>query len=125
MLTEKTLILLNNVRFYAYHGVLPQERKVGAWFSVSLKIDYPFEQTIESDDLAHTLSYESVFEVVEREMAVPSNLLEHVAGRVLEELFKAFPRIRWAEVAIKKDNPPLRGDTCGAEIVMSAKNEKC
>ncbi len=125
MLTEKTLILLNNVRFYAYHGVLPQERKVGAWFSVSLKIDYPFEQAVESDDLAHTLSYESVFEVVKREMAVPSNLLEHVAGRVLGELFKAFPHIRWAEVAIKKDNPPLRGDTSGAEIVMSAKNEKC
>ncbi len=123
MLTEKTQIILDDVRLYAFHGVLPQERKTGGWFVVTVSVDYPFCRAMDSDDLADSLSYVSVLEVVKREMAVPSNLLEHVAGRILSALFAAYPRITAGEVTVKKENPPMGSNMSGVAVVVRARNE--
>ncbi len=116
--------MLNNVRLFAYHGALPQERMTGGMYSLTLAIDYPFGKALATDDLVDTLSYADVLDVVRREMAVPSNLLEHVAGRILSSLFAAFPRIERAEIEIRKENPPIGGDTAGAGVLLCARNGK-
>ena len=36
MIVKQSKILLNNLRFHAFHGVLPQERVVGNDYVVSL-----------------------------------------------------------------------------------------
>ncbi len=125
MLLEKTQIVLNDVRLYAYHGVLPQERTVGGWYTLTLTVDYPFGAALSSDDLPDTIDYAAVLEVVKGEMAVPSRLIEHVAGRILAALFAAFPKIQRAELELTKDNPPMGHNTQGATVRLSAKNDKC
>lgn len=122
---EKTQIVLNNVRLYAYHGVLPQERTVGGWYTLTLTIDCPLTPALSSDDLAGTIDYAAVLEVIKGEMAVPSRLLEHVAGRILNALFSAFPKIERAELTLTKDNPPVGTNISGATVRLSAKNDKC
>ena len=47
----KTSIFLDDVRFHAFHGVMPQERAVGADFTVSLNVGYDFVKAAESDDI--------------------------------------------------------------------------
>ena len=50
-------ISLRNVRFHAFHGVMPQERRVGAYFLVNLRVGYPLEKAMRSDEVADTLNY--------------------------------------------------------------------
>ena len=78
----KTSIELNRIRFFSYHGVAEQERRVGNDYEVSLRVDYPLERAMESDSLCDTLDYAALYALVSAEMSVPSQLLEHVAGRI-------------------------------------------
>ena len=78
MRITSSYICLKGVRFHAFHGVLPQERTVGNDFMVDLRIGYPLEQAIASDEVTDTLNYATVYETVKREMSIPSQLIEHV-----------------------------------------------
>ena len=115
-LTE-SYICLHEVRFYAFHGVMPQERSVGGEFLVSVKVGYPLEKAMSSDDVADTLNYAALYELVKKEMMQPSSLLEHVMGRIVEAIEKAFPEVKSVEVKIKKVNPPMGSDSNGAEVM--------
>lgn len=115
-LTE-SYICLHEVRFYAFHGVMPQERRVGGEFLVSVKVGYPLEKAMSSDDVADTLNYAELYELVKKEMMLPSSLLEHVMGRIVEAIEKAFPEVTSVEVKIKKVNPPMGSDSNGAEVM--------
>ena len=115
-LTE-SYICLHEVRFYAFHGVMPQERSVGGEFLVSVKVGYPLEKAMSSDDVADTLNYAALYELVKKEMMQPSSLLEHVMGRIVEAIEKAFPKVTSVEVKIKKVNPPMGSDSNGAEVM--------
>ena len=59
-------VILKDVRFHAFHGVMPQETKVGADFIVNLRIGYPLEQAMESDEVGDTLNYAEVYDLVSR-----------------------------------------------------------
>ena len=119
----KSYIILDNVRIHACHGVMGQERVVGGDFVVSLKIGYDFSRAMQSDDIADTLSYADVYDVVRREMAVPSNLLENVAGRIVESLLRRFPEIMSLWLRLMKVNPPMGADCDGAGVEITVKNQ--
>ncbi len=124
MSQQKTNIFLNDVRIYAYHGVLPQERTVGGWYRLWVDVDYDFTRALETDNVDDTLDYSKMLAVVNEEMSVPSNLVEHVAGRIAKALFKSFPDIDSAEIKIVKENPPMGNDTAGAGVLLRLKNDK-
>ncbi|MDO4955911.1 MAG: dihydroneopterin aldolase [Bacteroidales bacterium] len=118
MKLTKTTIHLNKVRFYAFHGVMPQEQRVGAYFVVSLEIETDFSHALSSDSLENTVSYADVYELVKEEMKVPSKLLEHVAGRIINRLYAEFPLIQAVHITLDKENPPMGAQckNCGIEI---------
>lgn len=123
MILKESIISLNDVRLYAFHGVLEQERRVGGEYSVSLRVHYNIGQAMESDDVAHTLNYAELLEVVKREMEVPSNLLEHVAGRIGKAVFSAFPQTESIELTVTKLNPPMGADCAGASVSVHLFNK--
>ena len=111
-------IILKDIRIFAHHGVLPQERAVGAYFTLNLRIQTDFSRAQATDDLAGTISYADAFEVVKAEMAVPSQLLEHVAGRICQALFDRFPAAEAIHLELLKENPPMGADCAGAGIAL-------
>ena len=117
-------IYLRNVRFYAFHGVLPQEGIVGNDYLVNLVLDYDFSSALKTDDLQGTLNYAEVYQKVREEMAMPSKLLEHVAGRIAHRLFSDFPEIQKLQLSITKVNPPMGADTDGAGVEVVLTNDK-
>ena len=117
-------IYLRNVRFHAFHGVLPQEGIVGNDYLVNLVLDYDFSSALKTDDLQGTLNYAEVFQKVREEMAVPSKLLEHVAGRIAHRLFSDFPEIQKLQLSITKVNPPMGADSDGAGVEVVLTNDK-
>ena len=117
-------IYLRNVRFHAFHGVLPQEGIVGNDYLVNLVLDYDFSSALKTDDLQGTLNYAEVYQKVREEMAVPSKLLEHVAGRIAHRLFSDFPEIQKLQLSITKVNPPMGADSNGAGVEVVLTNDK-
>lgn len=117
-------IYLRNVRFHAFHGVLPQEGIVGNDYLVNLVLDYDFSSAMKTDDLQGTLNYAEVYQKVREEMAVPSKLLEHVADRIAHRLFSDFPEIQKLQLSITKVNPPMGADSDGAGVEVVLTNDK-
>lgn len=112
----KTAIFLDEVRFHAFHGVMPQERAVGADFTVSLRVEYDFIKAAESDVLDDTISYADIYEVVKSEMEQPSQLLEHVAMRIVKAIMAKWPKVENIDIRLTKDNPPMGADCKGAGV---------
>ena len=113
---DKGYILLRDLRFHAFHGVLPQERLVGGNFVVDLRVGYPLAQAMTSDRVDDTLNYASLYALVEREMQQPSSLLEHVAGRIAQAIAKTFPEALSIDLTLTKQNPPMGADCKGAGV---------
>lgn len=113
-----TQIELRELKFHAYHGVMMQERKVGNSFVVNLLLTAPLEGAVKSDHLDETINYAEVYALVRQEMAIPSNLLEHAAGRILVALKEAFPILQAIQVKLSKLNPPFGGDLHSASVIL-------
>lgn len=118
MNVESSYVFLKNVRFRAFHGVLPQERLVGGDFLVNLRVGYPIEKAMESDEVEDTLNYATLYDLVRQEMNKPSQLLEHVAGRIVKTIMDAFPDVTSVDLELTKQNPPIGADSDGAGVVL-------
>ena len=116
-------IFINNMRLYARHGVLPQERAVGGDYAVDLRVHYNINKAIETDRLDDTISYADLCELIKQEMAQPSALLEHVAGRIAKAVMKRFPQTEKVTVRITKLNPPMGADCDGAGVEITIQED--
>lgn len=114
-----TSIFLRDMQFFAYHGVLEQEKKVGNTFLVSMKIDAALSEACHSDNVQDTINYAEVYAIVKKEMEIPSNLLEHVAARIVKRIKQHFPHITAIEVHVEKPNPPISGQIGTVGVVVS------
>ena len=85
---------------------------MGGEFLVDLRVGYPIADAMQSDEVADTLNYAELYQLVKREMEIPSKLLEHVAGRIVKAIvvntFKDNQeesphgcRLRWGRGGIK------------------------
>ena len=120
MKVKNSRILLPRVRFYAHHGVDPQERLTGAYFHVGIEADTDFNEAMQTDRLEGTVSYADLYESIKTEMDIPSNLLEHVAGRILQRLFEDFSSISRIRLTLTKENPPMGADCREAGVEIEA-----
>ena len=109
MKLTSSYIFLNEVRFHAYHGVLPQENVSSA---------------MQHDMLEVALNYATLYQLIEREMSKPSQLIEHVAGRIAECVFREFPMVASLDLTITKLNPPMGADCKGAGVELHLINDK-
>jgi len=117
-------IFIRDLRLYAYHGVMAQERRVGGWYTLSLRVHYNIICAMESDEVSDTVNYAELFEMVKAEMSIPSNLLEHVAGRIAKAVFNAYPDVTAIDLTIVKDNPPMGAHCRGAGVELHLINDK-
>ncbi len=115
----KSYIELKNMHFYAHHGVLPEETVIGNDFIVNLRLETDFTPAFESDDVSDTLNYAEAYDTVKAEMAIPSKLLEHVAGRIFRRLKQQFPQARIVELSVAKKRPPVSGEVEQSIITLT------
>ena len=109
-------IFLEGLRIYAYHGVIEQERKVGAYFLIDLEVETNFSSAMQSDVLSGTINYADLYDIVKREMAIPSRLIEQVAGRIVNAILVEHSAVQSIRIKIIKENPPIGADCRGAGI---------
>ena len=116
-------IQLNGVRFFAHHGVASQEQLVGNWFVIDLEISTDFSQSMVDDCLYNTISYADLFAILQKEVAHPSALLEHLGGRIIKELINEYPEIITLKLKIAKQIPPIGGELKECAIVIEGKTD--
>ena len=121
---QSSHIYLRNLRFHAYHGVLPQERVVGNDYVIDLRIDYSVERAMQTDHVEDTINYAEVFSLVAEEMAVSNCLLERVGWLIARRLTVTYPAINGIELDIRKLNPPMGADCDGAGVHFHFINKK-
>ena len=120
----KSNIFINGLRLYAFHGVLSQERQVGGEFIVDLRVHYNIYKAMETDRVEDTISYADLSDIVKREMAQPSALLEHVAGRIAKTVIQTYPTVESVWLRLTKVNPPMGADCSGAGVELEVINEE-
>lgn len=123
MKIDNGYIFLKEVRCYAYHGVAPQENLIGNEYVVDLRLKTELGKAARTDNVTDTVNYAEVHRAIMEEMAIPSQLLEHVGGRIAERLFGQFPDIEEIELRLAKRNPPMGADidSAGIELHCSRK----
>ncbi|MDH8701322.1 dihydroneopterin aldolase [Dysgonomonadaceae bacterium PH5-43] len=112
-------IELTQMTFWGYHGVMPQEKKVGNTYTVDLKVYFDFTAAMESDDLNDTINYASIYDIVKGEMQISSDLIEHLTWRIVKKVKESFPQITSIDIRLAKKNPPFGGDIKEAAVVLS------
>ncbi len=107
---------LQDIELQAYHGVLESERRQGNRFRVSVSLTMPDSEGIQTDCIQDTCDYSQIYRIVEQQMAVPSDLLEHVAGRIVDALHVTYSEVSHISVSVSKHNPPVGGNVEWATI---------
>ncbi|MBP2834219.1 dihydroneopterin aldolase [Aquimarina sp. U1-2] len=115
------VIKLKNIKVYAYHGCLVEEKKIGSDYRVDLKIKADLTTSATSDRLADTVDYVHLNHIVKQEMAIRSKLLEHAAERILKRILEEITMVQKATVAVAKINPPIGGNVEMVTIIRSKK----
>lgn len=112
----KSKIILEDIKIYAYHGVLPEEAIIGNHYVVNLEVHSDLEKASQSDDLNDTINYAEINDIVHQEMEIRSQLLEHVIGRIINKIEKQFPKITLIKIKLTKTIPPMRGEMKGVSL---------
>jgi 7,8-dihydroneopterin aldolase/epimerase/oxygenase len=116
-------ILLEGMRFYAYHGVNPEERALGQRFVVDVVLAVDLRRPGQSDDLVDTVSYSAVYKVVRGIVeGEPRNLIEAVAEEIAAAVLTGFPQVAGVTVTVRKPEVPMKGsllDAAGVRITRS------
>ena len=111
-------ISLNNVRFRAYHGVHPEERKKGNDFVVNMDVSYESNSGIITS-LEDTIDYADLFAIINTTMQKPVDLLETLVQTIAHFVHAKFPQVKKVHVSVEKLNPPIDKFTGSATVKYS------
>ncbi|MDG5473801.1 dihydroneopterin aldolase [Jeotgalibacillus sp. ET6] len=115
-------IKVNEMEFYGYHGVFPEENKLGQRFRVNVILELDLRKPGHSDHVEDSINYGEVYtlckEVVEGE---PYQLIESVADRIASGLLGQFEKLVQCTIEVIKPDPPIRGhyQSVAVEITRS------
>ena len=104
---------------HSNHGCLKEEMLIGSDYRVDLEISANLSKPSKSDKLGETVDYVHLNNIVKEEMAVRSNLLEHVAKRIVDRIFLEIMAVEKVEVEVSKINPPIGGDVESVSVKLT------
>lgn len=103
-------IHINDMEFYGYHGVLPEETKLGQRFRLTVSLALDLKLAGQTDELDYTVHYGEVYETCRQVVEGESKkLIEAVAEDVASTILKQFPLVQSLRVQFVKPDPPIRG----------------
>jgi 7,8-dihydroneopterin aldolase/epimerase/oxygenase len=101
------IIQLTGIRCYGYTGYLPEERLLGQWFEVDLRIEVDLAAAGQSDRIEDTLDYRGVIAAVKEIIATAKfALIEKLAETIISNVL-AFDRVCQVELKLHKPAAPI------------------
>jgi dihydroneopterin aldolase len=111
-------VRLNDMVFYGYHGVLPEEQALGQRFVVDVDMQVDLRAAGVTDDLTRTVNYAEVYGIA-REIVTgpPAQLIEAVAERIAARVLDSYDAVEAVVVRIRKPEVPIAGSILGSSEV--------
>ncbi|MDB4898135.1 MAG: dihydroneopterin aldolase [Firmicutes bacterium] len=102
-------IILTGMRFYGYHGVMPEETRLGQPFTVDVELYADLRPAGLSDQIGKTIHYGYVYETVKAVVEGPAyKLIEAVAEQVAQQVLGDYPVLE-VVVRVHKPKAPIAG----------------
>lgn len=100
-------IHLQNLQFFAHHGLHKEEQLLGNWFVVNVvvQVSIPSTQKINLED---TVDYSQIFKAVQQHMQQPTELLENLVKKISTNILAQFLAVTQVQISIYKQNPPIQ-----------------
>lgn len=114
-------IRLKNIKIYAFHGCLVEEGQIGSDYLVNVSVKADLKNASKTDELADTVDYVMLQNIVREEMAIRSKLLEHVAIRIIDSILLKLEMVTNVKVSVAKRNPPIGGDVAEVSVTLKKK----
>ena len=115
-------ILLNDLQFHAYHGVLPSEKELGQKFLVNVELTATsLRDASRTDDVSHTVDYAKAFRLI-RTLVVSGpqrDLIETVGEDICEGLLREFRLVEKVKVRVEKPCVAIDGDVRSLGIELN------
>jgi dihydroneopterin aldolase len=112
-------IIMKNMEFYGYHGVLEEENRFGQKFIVTMELFADLKSAGISDDLRETINYAEVYEIVKNAVEKKLfKLIEALGEDIATTVLKRFSSVKELTVKVKKPSAPIKGtfEYFGVEI---------
>ena len=106
-------ISIKNLNVFAYHGVLPEEKRKGQYFYLDIDLIGDFLIPCLSDRVEDTVNYDEVCNCAYRAMTV-----ERAAQVVCDSILREFDRVSEVEVTLKKPHAPVKCDIEYAAVTI-------
>lgn len=101
-------MLLKRMVFYGYHGVFPEENKLGQKYYVDLDLLMDLRRAAQSDDVADTVNYAEIHALVKEIVeGPPVKLIETLTQKIASAVLGTYTSIIKATVSVTKPNPPF------------------
>lgn len=100
------LITVEGIRVFAYHGHLPEEAVLGGHFIVNVWVEVDTVEVERTDDLNHTVDYVKIIAIVNKQMAIRSNMIEHPAKRIVDSILH-LNKVKKVTIEVEKVLPPI------------------
>ncbi|MCH2043714.1 MAG: dihydroneopterin aldolase [Saprospiraceae bacterium] len=113
-----SIVAIEGMRFYAYHGFYPEEQAIGGEYLVDVYVDVDFSGAASADDLDGTVNYETIYRVAKIVMSQPVKLIETIAQKIIDRLKVVLSAMQAIRVRIVKLNPPLGASVQRAYIEL-------
>lgn len=118
-------IYINNLEFIGFHGVFPEEKKLGQKFLVSLELIVDTREAGKTGDLTKSVHYGLVAQDVERIFLEKSrDLIETCAENIAEMVLKKYELVKEVKVTVKKPWAPLQMHFENVAVEISRKWHK-
>ncbi|MDP8201692.1 MAG: dihydroneopterin aldolase [Candidatus Tenebribacter burtonii] len=112
-------IHLHEMVFYGYHGIHPEERKLGQRFIVNFSYETEQANDKRIKHLEDTVDYTKVYAIIKHTLEEREfYLLEVCANTILDSILESFPAITYVNVKIKKPSVPINGSLGSVEVEM-------
>lgn len=112
------------MEFFAFHGHYDEEKLAGNKFLLDLVMWTDTKRAEKSDNLSDALNYQVAYAIVKEILLnTKSNLIENIAGNILDSIFEEFDMLKKAKVYIKKINPPMGGQIASVGIEIKRKRK--
>ena len=116
-----SLITVEGIRVYAYHGHLSEEATLGGHFIINVWVETDTSQVEVSDNLKDTVDYVKLIEIVKNQMEIRAAMIEVPAKRIVDAILH-LNKVQKVKVEVEKVLPPINATFDKISVTVKGEN---